>query len=118
MSSGATLIGDYRPFREQTHAFQLSISAQCWIRMLAWRSFLHGALALSRYRASGHRARWGKLGHLTGSCSNAGCRLPCRQGLEAGEIGGKSRAAGVVRDKDIAVSREDTDQPLQASRRP
>jgi putative SOS response-associated peptidase YedK len=41
-------------------------------------------------------------GHLTGSCGDAGCRLPFRHGGETMQMGGKSRAAGAGWNEEIA----------------
>jgi hypothetical protein len=53
-----------------------------------------------------------------GSSSNVGCAFPFRHGVEAVKMGGKSGAAGTGWNEEIADSRKDTGEPLQASRCP
>src|SRR5580704_11398636 len=53
----------------------------------------------------------------TYSGGDAGHGLPLRHGVEAMKMGGKGGATGTGRDEEIADGGEDSDEPLQASRR-
>jgi hypothetical protein len=53
----------------------------------------------------------------TDSGGDAGHGLPLRPGVEAMKMGGQGGATGTGRDEEIADGGEDSDRPLQASRR-
>jgi hypothetical protein len=58
---------------------------------------------------SGHSSDW--------SSRVFGCGSPFRHGIKAMQMSGKSEAAGTGRNDEVAYRREDTREPLQASRR-